>query len=133
MPGSPSMLLVTMVMRLCYNGPVAWPGWGGGQQGSAWAPHLCSQEPETKSVRICVLKSQPVCPPAQRRLNFTLLFVAQQCFQPDSRMGAEKRVSKVMAESLESGWFLLERSRTEVEIDVCIEVEIIIAKEILNS
>lgn len=88
---------------------------------------------ETKSVRICVLKSQPVCPPAQRRLNFTLLFVAQQCFQPDSRMGAEKRVSKVMAESLESGWFLLERSRTEVEIDVCIEVEIIIAKEILNS
>lgn len=48
-------------------------------------------------------------------------------------MGAEKRVSKVMAESSESGWFLLERSRTEVEIHVCIELEVIIAKEILRE
>lgn len=71
--------------------------------------------------------------PGPEKTQLLAFVCPQQCFQADSRMGAERSISKVMAESLESGWFLLERSRTEVEIHVCIKLEVIIAKEALGS
>ena len=87
------------------------------------------QKGENVCVKVSASNPRPVGPPAQRRLSFTLLFVPQQCLQADSRTEADRRVSKVMAASLDSGRFLLERSRAEIEIYICTELEVLLTRD----
>ena len=87
-------------------------------------PHtyfLRSQRPNDQNA---VLKSQPQNHSLSAllclvRTQLHTLLSPQQRVQPDPQK-TDRRVSKVMDESLESRWFLLERSRTEIKIEYAV-------------